>query len=181
MHKKNTSRRRTAAWIAGAAAGPLALLGVVAGSNAQSGDEFRPEATIVDIMAGMVMPFAQVVWDAVVYDEPIHGPETEEGWQQARNAALALAESANLLIIPGREVAGPDKEAAPGELSPEEIQALITKNRDAWVGHAHALHAIAMQAVEAIDARDVMKLSDVSGSLDAVCEGCHVQFWYPNQ
>jgi hypothetical protein len=181
MQPMYTPRRRTAARIAGAAGAVALLLGLAAGSSAQSGQEYMPEVTLVDVMNGMVMPFAQVVWDAVVYEDTIHGPATEEGWQQARNAAVALAESANVLVIPGRPVAAPDRVAGEGELSPKEIEALIAKNRGAWVGHAHSLHAVAMQAIEAIDARDAEKLSDVGGTLDAVCEGCHTQFWYPNQ
>ncbi|HEX6996777.1 MAG TPA: hypothetical protein VF322_01460 [Gammaproteobacteria bacterium] len=181
MRGINTPRRRTAARVAGAAVGAVALLGLAAGSSAQSGQDYMPQATLVEVMSGMVMPFAQVVWDAVIYDETIHGPDTDEGWQEARNAAVALAESANVLVIPGRKVAGPDKMANEGELAPEEIEALIAKNRGAWVGHAHALHEVATQAIAAIDARDANKLSDVSGALDSVCEGCHLQFWYPNQ
>lgn len=180
MRGNNTLRRRTAARIA-AAACALALLGLASGSRAQSGEEYQPAATLVEVMSEMVMPFAQVVWNAVIYDETIHGPDTEEGWQQARDAAVALAESANVLIIPGRPIAGPEKVAAEGELSPQAMEALIAKNRGAWVGHAHALHAVAVQAIEAIDARDAEKLSDVSGALDSVCEGCHLQFWYPSQ
>ncbi|HEX6994319.1 MAG TPA: hypothetical protein VF339_09255 [Gammaproteobacteria bacterium] len=180
MKRKNTSRRRRAAGIAGAA-GAVALLGLVTGSHAQSGDEYQPTATLVEVMSEMVMPFAQVVWDAVVYDETIHGPDTDEGWQHARDAAVALAETANVLIIPGRPIAGPDKVAAEGELSPQAMEALIAKNRGAWVGHARSLHAVAQQAIDAIDARDAEKLSDVAGALDAVCEGCHMQFWYPEQ
>jgi hypothetical protein len=181
MERKNTPRRRTAARIAATTGAVVLLLELAAGSSAQSGADYLPEATIVDIMNGMVMPFAQAVWNAVVYEDTVRGPETEEGWQQARNAAVALAESANVLVIPGRRVAAPDKAAGEGELSPKEIEELIAKNRGAWVAHAHSLHAVAMQAIDAIDARDAEKLADVGGTLDAVCEGCHTQFWYPNQ
>ncbi len=30
-------------------------------------------------------------------------------------------------------------------------------------------------------AKDAAKLFDVSGSLDQVCENCHMQFWYPQR
>ena len=176
MHR---TKRFTAA--AGIAVGAVAVLVWAPHSRAQTNQDYLPQSTIVDVMSSMVMPFAQVVWDAVVYDDPIKGPETEEGWQQARAAAVALAESANVLMIPGRAVAGPDKVAAEGELSPQAIQSLIGKNRGSWVGHARALHEVAVQAIDAIDARDAAKLGDVGGTLDSVCEGCHLQFWYPNQ
>ena len=157
------------------------MFGLTAGLKAQSGQDYLPQATIVEVMDSMVMPLAQALWDAVVYEEAIKGPETDEGWQQVRRAAVSLAESANVLMIPGRPAAAPDAVAGEGELSPKEIQELIAKNRGAWVGHARGLHEIAMQAIQAVDAKDAEQLGDIGGTLDTVCEGCHLQFWYPNQ
>lgn len=167
-----------------ATAGAVAVLGWTASSNAQnaqSGQDYVPQATLVEIMNSMIMPFADTVWGAVVYEDTIKGPATDEGWQEARNAAVALAESANLLMIPNRPVAGPDDAAGEGELSPQQIAELIEKNRSAWVGYARALHETAMQTIQAIDARDAEKLSDSGGAVDAVCQACHQQFWYPEQ
>jgi hypothetical protein len=31
------------------------------------------------------------------------------------------------------------------------------------------------------DKRDVQALSDVAEDLDAACEGCHLEFWYPGE
>jgi hypothetical protein len=167
--------------IAIAAAGAAAVLGAVAGSHAQDTQDYLPQTTLVEVMNAMIMPFANVVWEAVVYEDTIKGPATDEGWQQARNAAVALAESANVLMIPDRPVAAPDKAAGEGELSPQEIGALIETSHGAWVGYARSLHEVAMQTIEAIDARDAEKLADIGGTMDAVCQGCHKQFWYPNQ
>ena len=61
------------------------------------------------------------------------------------------------------------------------MQALIAKNRAAFVAHAHVLHEAAMEALRAIDARKLDAISDAGGTIDAACEGCHLQFWYPNQ
>ena len=46
---------------------------------------------------------------------------------------------------------------------------------------AVALRMTGLQALEAIDAHDARALLRVGGSLDAVCEACHLRFWYPNQ
>jgi cytochrome c556 len=50
------------------------------------------------------------------------------------------------------------------------------------------LQAFATQLVGSMDeliaatrAKNVKKFADVSGRLDQECEGCHVQFWYPNE
>jgi hypothetical protein len=174
-------RRRSAARISVAAVGAAATLVLPASLNAEDALDYLPAATLVEIMDSMVMPLAQVLWDAVVYEDTIKGPETDEGWQNVRAAAVSLAESANVLMIPGRAVASSAKTAAEGELSPQEIQTLIDENHGAWVGHARGLHEIAMQAIEAIEAKDAEKLADVGGTLDSVCESCHLQFWYPDQ
>jgi hypothetical protein len=155
-------------------------------SAANSG--FLPQATIVDIMSSMVMPAAQLLWDAVSFESGPDGdfvktPETDAEWELLRWSAVTLAESANVLLIPGRDVDRPDavSEAPDVELSPAQIKVLIDDGHDAWIGHAHALHEIAMQAITAIDAKDGDQLADVGGTLDTACEGCHLQFWYPSQ
>lgn len=149
-------------------------------------DDFLPQLTILELMESIVMPTAQVVWDAVVYDvteegETITGPKTDEDWQKLRWSAVALAESANNLVVRGRAVAPPAETAEEGELAPAEIQKLVDEQWPAWVAHAHALHAAAMEAVKAIDAKDLDGVSNAGGTIDAACEGCHLQFWYPEQ
>jgi hypothetical protein len=153
-----------------------------------AGAGFLPQATVVEIMDSMVMPSAQVLWDAVSYESGPNGdvivtPETDEAWQKLRWNAVTLAESANALLIPGREVnvAGAQSAAADQELSAPQIKALINKDHDAWIAHAHVLHEAAMQAIAAIDAKDGEQISEVGGAIDSACEGCHLQFWYPQQ
>ena len=167
--------------LAAAAVSGVAVVGFTGYVNAQAGRGVPPQETLVEVMASRVMPLAQTLWDAVVYEDTIKGPDTDEGWQQVRAAALSLAETADALMAPDRPVAAPGKTPGEGELSPQEIQALIAKNHDAWVGFARGLHEVAAQAIHAVDTKSVDELSDVAGTLDSVCEGCHQQFWYPNQ
>ena len=61
------------------------------------------------------------------------------------------------------------------------MNALINKDHDAWIAHAHVLHEAAMQAIAAIDAKNGEQISEVGGTIDSACEGCHLQFWYPQQ
>ena len=178
--RKPSNRERSIRRIAMTAAGAAAVLGTVAGS-AQQAQDYLPQATVADVMNAMIMPMANVVWEAVRYEDTIKGPETDEGWQHARNAAVALAESMNVLMIPDRPVAGPDRVVGEGELSTQEIGELIVKNRGAWVGYLRSLHELSMQTIQAIDARDAQKLSDLGGTMDELCQACHKQFWYPNQ
>ena len=77
-------------------------------------------------------------------------------------------------IIPPEEIFSDDAE-------PAQIEALLKKDRPSWIAHAQVLHATALQAIGAIDARNIDQISEVGGAIDEACEGCHLQFWYPNQ
>jgi cytochrome c556 len=149
---------------------------------------FIPQFSILEIMESIVMPAAQTIWDSVAVDVTEKGtiekgPVTDEDWANLRSTAVELAEATNLLVVPGRRVApaGTKSENPDSELEPEQMQALIAKNRPAFVAHAHVLHEAAMEALRAIDARNLDGISDAGGTIDAACEGCHLQFWYPNQ
>lgn len=169
----------------------VALCGFAPASRAQSssaGDSgpYIPAATVDELMEYVVMPNAQVLWDAVAVTLTLDGtqesrPETDEDWARVRQAALTLAEVCNALMIPGRatDVPGAVAEYPDTELSPDEIEQLREKYWGAWVGHAQALHRTAMEALEAIDNRDSDALMEAGGPIDSACESCHLQFWYP--
>lgn len=165
------------------------VVGVAQAQRPAAGLEgFMPDISVAEIMESIVMPSAQLLWDAVGVDVTAQGeidkrPETDEQWAQLRAAAVMLAEATNALVVPGRHAAPPGSEAEnpDAELAPAEIEALLAKDRPAWVAHAAVLHATAMQAIGAIDARDVDAISEVGGAIDEACESCHLQFWYPEQ
>jgi hypothetical protein len=147
-----------------------------------------PEATIKDLMLGLVDTSADVVWLSVtttVSDEGIVDtrPQNDEEWAEVRYAGLRLAEAANLLVIPGRHVALPgEKSVAPGvELEPEEMEVLIEKDRGSWNERAKALRDAAMLAVRAAEAQDADRIFEVGETIEHACEGCHRQYWYPNE
>jgi cytochrome c556 len=158
------------------------LLAAGAKLRAQSSGDFLPQFSIAELMDSIVMPSAQVVWDAVVYEgDAVTGPKTDEDWQKVRWSAVDLAESANLLMVPGRAANLPGAVAGEGELAPEKITELVEEQRGAWVAYAHVLHEAAMEAIRAIDAKDPEAMSNAGGTIDAACESCHRQFWYPEQ
>lgn len=150
--------------------------------------DFMPQATIVEIMDSMVMPAAQALWDAVSVEVNESGtiektPQTDDDWAKLRWQAVTLAEASNALVVPGRHVvaAGTPPADPDSGLSPQQVEALLAKDRPAFVAHAHVLHEAAMEALRAVDARNVDGISDAGGTIDAACEGCHLQFWYPEE
>ena len=151
-------------------------------------DGFIPDVSIAEIMESIVMPAAQALWDAVGVDVTENGeierkPETEEQWAELRAAAVTLLESTNSLTVPGRHAAPPGakSENPEAELTPEKIDTLLKGQRPAWVAHAQVLHAAALQALEAVDARNLDAITEAGGTIDEACESCHLQFWYPEQ
>ena len=184
---------RTAMVLSGAVSAVLVL--VATGVRAQapqqqtiSPSNFSLDFTVAEIMDAMVMSSAQILWDAVSVDVTEKGtiekiPKTDEDWEKVRWAAITLAEATNVISIPGRKIAPPGtkSENPDAELTPEQIQKLYDSQFPAFVAHAKVLNATAMQAVKAIDARNVDGLSEAGGAIDEACESCHLQFWYPNQ
>jgi len=164
----------------------------VASANSYAAEKdatgYMPDITVIEIMESIVMPTAQKIWDAVGVDVTAQGqiekkPQNDEEWAELRAAAVTLAEATNALIVPGRHAAPPGTKSLnpDSELEPAQIEDMLNKQRPAWVAHATVLHATAMQAIKAIDDRNIDAISEVGGSIDEACESCHLQFWYPNQ
>ena len=152
---------------------------------------YRATSTVREVMQSVVAPSAQGMWDAVGRVSSPKGtvdlePRTAAEWAAVRRHAIALVESTNLLVVPGRPIATPDAatlkadEADPGaELPPAEIETRVRANWPAWVAMAGALHDSAVAMLRTIDAKDATGLETTGSDLDGVCEACHLTFWYP--
>jgi hypothetical protein len=150
--------------------------------------EYFPTATVKDLMQSVVDPSADVVWLSVTTVQSAKGtletaPHTDEEWTKVRHGAIVLTEAANLLMVPGRHVARPgEKSDTPGvELEPSEMEVLINKDPAAFHKRAKALHDAGLAALQAIDAKDAPKVFEVGEQIERACEGCHSQYWYPNE
>jgi hypothetical protein len=177
-------------WRGRAWAGPalLALCACSAQTSVQPAPTaLEPIATLQELMQSEVDASADNIWDAV---ETSTGPGGEEHkqphdaaqWQEVRRNAIVLIEAANLLTVERRRLsAAPFPAEATGALDSVEIEKRITHNRVIFDQYALALRQTARTVLAAIDARDPQALVTTGGNLDAVCEGCHLTFWYPNQ
>jgi hypothetical protein len=129
-------------------------------------------ANLNQLMRGVLYPAANVVFFAQADDPgdvkpiPGHDPSmatdpltsTFGGWQAVENAALALAESANLLSIPGRVCSN-------GEPVPVKDPA--------WAIFVLQVRDTSMLAYKAAQAKDQDKMIAISEPLSAACAGCH--------
>jgi hypothetical protein len=166
---------------------PAAAAAPVMGGTLPAGLTY--EASILDLMAEVVDPNADELWEAVAVISTRtgveqHQPRTDDEWKLVRRKALLLVESANLLVTQGRPVAHPGQKllepGGEGDYTPEQAQAEIDKDRGSFVGFAGGMQNSARQLLAAIDKRDVDAYLEAGGALDEACEGCHRKFWYPN-
>jgi hypothetical protein len=200
-HIENESRGQVAAgWYRLPCAVLLLALAACAGGNApstsapaadaakpaESAVGLTPVAAIQDIMDGMVMPSADVLWNATSVTSDATGthdgkPKNDDDWKKLRYSALTLIEATNLLMMEGRKVSKADfpADANAQALGSKDIEALLAKNRTAFNGFAAAVRELGISMLKTIDERKVDPLSDLGGELDEVCESCHKVFWYP--
>jgi hypothetical protein len=154
----------------------LAMLGVASLTAQTTSTAPAPaqqvHADLNQLMRGVLYPAANVVFFAQADDPaevkliPGHDPgmstdpltSTFGGWVAVENAALALAESANLLSIPGRKCSNgvPVPTADP-----------------TWAKFAQDVRDTSMKAYAAAQAKDQDKIIAVSETLSAACAGCH--------
>jgi len=129
-------------------------------------------ANLNQLMRGVLYPAANVVFfaqadnPAEVKFVPGHDPgmstdpltSTFGGWVAVENAALALAESVNLLSISGRSCAN----GVP-----------VPTKDPAWATFVQQVRDVSMEAYKAAQAKDQDKIIELSGRLSASCAGCH--------
>ena len=129
-------------------------------------------ADLNQLMRGALYPAANVVFSAQADNPaeikfvPGHDPSMSTdpltsafgGWQAVENAALALAESTNLLLIPERKCAN-------GTPVP-------TKD-PSWSTFVQQVREASMKSYKAALAKDQEKMIEFSEELNASCANCH--------
>lgn len=158
--------------------------------SAPPASPLKPIAGVQDLMAGMIDPAADFLWESVsttvTKGKTVEKqPHTDQEWAEVRRQAILLAEGANLIMMDGRHVvkegAKLEDHGTPGNLTSEESEQAIAKNRAAFIAFAQALRDVGRSMLDAADAKNPQGLIDAGDTMDQVCEGCHLQFWYPGQ
>jgi hypothetical protein len=168
---------------------PAQQRGTAARGQADPAPTFRPVATIKDLMLGIIDPAADGIWGAVWTEvsergEIQHQPKTDEDWTTVEHHALALAEAANLLKMPGRAIARPEElhgksTTDPAELTPAQIGERIAGSRRAFAEFADGLQNAAADALKFTRARDTKGLFEAGRRVYSACVACHQVYWYP--
>lgn len=118
-----------------------------------------------EVMRFVIDPAAVELWKNAGEVDDAQGahflaPTTDEGWQRAEAMAATVAESSNVLLLPGRV-------------------RHINKKDDAWTGFVQNLAQNALAAKAAAKAHDSKKMFDTGASLYQACVDCHQKYLLP--
>jgi hypothetical protein len=108
---------------------------------------------------------------------------SEDDWDKVKTGAVTLAEGIDLLKVPRPFAPAGDLNNSTGvnppELSPAQIQAKLDHDPVLWDAKIEALRNVAKEVLEIVEKKDATALFEASEDLDAACESCHLEYWYP--
>ncbi len=113
---------------------------------------FRPVANNRELMLEIIIPSSNAIF-AFQADETSND---ETSWAAVRHNALLLAESANLLMIPGR-----------------------AKDAGDWAQYSQEMAEAGVEAIKAADARDGKAVLAASDKILESCASCHKKYMAP--
>jgi hypothetical protein len=132
----------------------------VVGSSCSGGPQpppFKPVADTALLMEAFIDPAADVIWNSVgtiitaAGEEHIR-PKTDEEWTAVRNAAVAVTEAGNLLMMVPR---AKDEE---------------------WMRISQAMIDTGSAAIKAAEAKNPDQVFDTGAEIYAVCTNCHSKY-----
>jgi cytochrome c556 len=123
----------------------LALVSVAAVAQAPT---YENVGTMSQLMINIIFPTS----DALFYIER-NAPKNDVDWNIVKNNAMTLAESGNLLMMPGR-----------------------ARDQDEWVKDSRWMIEVASKAYKAAQAKNMQGILDLSEDLANTCIKCHLKY-----
>lgn len=144
----------------------------------QTEARYEPQAygNLAQVMRGIPFPASNIIFDTQTVDpgaepaadDPAAGQGATAqfsgvygGWQAVENAAIALQETSNLIMIPGRQC----ENGKPVPTDQEDFRM--------W---AENLAAAGDAALKAAQSKDLDAMVDVSGTVSDACAMCHEKY-----
>jgi|SRR5580658_7337540 hypothetical protein len=109
---------------------------------------YQPIGSMSQLMVDIIYPAS----DALFYVERAK-PQNDREWGVLRGTALTLAESGNLLMMPGR-----------------------ARDQGDWIKDAKMLVDAGAAAYKACQKKDLQAILDLNDQLTTSCTKCHVQY-----
>jgi Cytochrome C' len=136
------------------------------------GSQMRTDVDLLHVMRGILFPSSNVVFaaqDDLSVWKPAADPSTSPnpltstygGWTAVENASLALVESANLLLIPGRLCSSG---------KPVPVQ------RADWIKFVQGLRDAGNAAYKAAQSKNQDAIVAATGDLADACSACHAVY-----
>jgi hypothetical protein len=129
----------------------LALTAALAAALAQAASS-RPPTRNVGTMSDLMVKIIYPASDALFYIES-RTPKTDSEWTALEGQALMVAESANLLMMPGR-----------------------ARDQKQWMADAKLMLDAGAEAVAAAKKKDVEAIAALSDRLMESCTTCHKNY-----
>jgi hypothetical protein len=132
-----------------------------------------PDANLGQLMKGVLFPNSNVIFAAQSTNPAEVAPAKDPSlatdplanaygkWEAVEDSALALAESARLLMVPGRKCAN-------GRLVP-------IGNPD-WPKFVEGLREAGLKAYKAAQSKDQDKILDAADTMTTACANCHEKY-----
>jgi hypothetical protein len=140
-----------------------ASMTVACAADGPTGPPFRTDATVRMLMANMVDPAADLVWDAVGTIIDMDGenhwePETEEDWILVRYGAMSMIEAGNLLMMETRAV-----------------------DQNQWIQLSEGMMDAGMRMFQAAESEDADRVFDLGEDVYNSCNNCHQLYWVDDE
>jgi hypothetical protein len=132
---------------------------------------YKPYGNLLQVMRSIPFPHSNVIFDTQSRDPEkdkatsmslsvykVSDSDVYAGWPGVESSALAIAEAANVIMIPGRNCAN-------GLPVPVE--------REDWKKFAQGLADAGMAAYAAAQTKDMDKMLEVSETVTNACSACH--------
>jgi hypothetical protein len=126
----------------------VATVFLIQAPTAQAPPPIQAVGTMSELMIRVIYPTSNAIFYITT-----RTPATEEQWEELQGKALMLAESANLLMLPGR-----------------------ARDQDGWIKDAKLLLDAGNAAFKAAKAKDVEALAKLNDALYAACVTCHQEY-----
>jgi hypothetical protein len=137
-----------------------------AGQAGAANQTAKVEGNLVQVMRGILFPNSNIIFDAQNNDPAEKAKKSEPGnpyagWDEVENASIALAEAANLLIIPGRKCMNGKP---------------VPMDQPDWPGFVQGLRDAAQASYKAAQSKNMDQIVDASGTLTEACAACHDKY-----
>jgi hypothetical protein len=143
---------------------------------ATSGPTAQPYGSLAQVMRSIPFPNSNIIFDAQTNDpgaakKPAPGGAAAGasaayanvyiGWAAVENSAVALSETANLIMLPGRLC---------------ENGLPVPVDREDFKKAAQGLVDAGKAALKAAKAKNVDQMVDVAGTVSDACQACHMVY-----